>query len=193
VRYAERLRETKPWRASSSNGSAALTAQERSLLRKAHQTLHHVTEDMEERWHFNTDVALCMELGNVIADSESEIESGSIRAGVLKESLEILVQILAVFVPHLADELWEALGHKGSTLQAEWPSFDPHLAAEEELEIPVQVNGKLRARLSVSASAHDDEIRQRALDEPKVREHINGRHVVKVVVVPKKLVNIVVK
>jgi leucyl-tRNA synthetase len=193
VRYAERLRETKPWRASSSHGLAALTGPERGLLRKAHQTLRHVTEDMEERWHFNTDVALCMELGNVIADSESEIESGSIRTSVLKESLEILVQILAVFVPHLADELWEALGHEGSTLQAEWPSFDPHLAAEEELEIPVQVNGKLRARLSVSASADDDEIRQRALDEPKVCEHLNGRQVVKVVVVPKKLVNIVVK
>jgi len=193
VRYAGRLCEANSWRASDSNAFAALTAQERGLLRKAHQTLRHVTEDMEERWHFNTDVALSMELANQIADSDADIEIGLIRPGVLKEALEILVLILAVFVPHLADELWEGLGHEGSTLQAQWPPFVPDLAAEEELEIPVQVNGKLRGRVRAPASANDDEIRQRALEEPKVREHLRDRQVVKVVVVPKKLVNIVAR
>jgi leucyl-tRNA synthetase len=193
ARHAGRVRDAWSWRAADSNGQTPLTAPERSVLRKAHQTLRHVTEDMEERWHFNTDIALSMELANQIADSEGDIETGVIRAGVLKEALEILILVLAVFVPHLADELWEGLGHEGATLRAPWPAFDPELAAEEELEIPVQVNGKLRARVLVRASAEDDEIRQRALDEPKVREHLNGLKVIKVIVVPKKLVNIVAK
>jgi leucyl-tRNA synthetase len=193
ARHAERVRDAGSWKSGAADGPDALTAQERSLLRKAHQTLRHVTEDMEERWHFNTDVALSMELANLIADSEDAIQSGLIRAGVLKEALEILILVLAVFVPHLADELWEGLGHEGAALQAKWPSFDPELAAEEELEIPVQVNGKLRARVLVASSADDDEIRQRALDEAKVREYLNGLKVIKVIVVPKKLVNIVAK
>jgi leucyl-tRNA synthetase len=193
ARHAERVRDAGSWRNGEAEGPGALTPQERGLLRKAHQMLVHVTEDMEERWHFNTDVALCMSVANEIIDSESAIESGAIRAGVIREVLEILILTLAVFVPHLGDEMWQALGHEGATLQAAWPAFDPELSAEEELVIPVQVNGKLRARVRVSASVEDDEIRRRALDEPKVREHLNGRQVIKVVVVPKKLVNVVAK
>ncbi|HEY6293186.1 MAG TPA: leucine--tRNA ligase [Terriglobia bacterium] len=194
ARHAGRLRGVSAWQASGdAGGSNGLSAAERRLLRKAHQTLRHVTEDMEERWHFNTDVALTMELSNEIGALEDAIEAGSIRAEVLKSALEILVLTLAIFVPHLSDELWEGLGHSGSTLRVAWPKFDAGLAAEEELEIPVQVNGKLRARIGVPASAGEDEIRLRALAEPKVREHLAGLHVVRIIIVPQKLVNIVAK
>jgi len=194
ARHADRVKEIAAWQPASDGGSPpALTADERRLLRKAHQTLRHITEDMEERWHFNTDVALTMELANEIGALEDAIECGSIRADVLKSALEFLVLTLSVFVPHLADELWEGLGHSGSTLRVAWPRFDAGLAAEEELEIPVQLNGRLRARIRVPASASEDEIRVQALAEPKVREHLESREVVKLIVVPKKLVNIVAK
>jgi leucyl-tRNA synthetase len=171
---------------------ADLGAGERALLRKAHQVLRHVTEDMEERWHFNTDIALIMELVNEITAQEDSAAARA-RPEVMKAALEILVLMLALFVPHVADELWEALGHSGSAMSVTWPQFDAALAAEEELEIPVQVNGKLRARIRVPASANDEEIRSKALAEPKVREYVEGREIVKVIIVPKKLVNIVVK
>ncbi|HEV2383109.1 MAG TPA: class I tRNA ligase family protein, partial [Terriglobia bacterium] len=116
-----------------------------------------------------------------------------VRPEVLKAALEILTLVLALFTPHLADEVWEGLGHKGSTLQVRWPDFDPALAAEEEIEIPVQVNGRLRARIRTAAATTDEELRALAAAEPKVREQLNGRQVLKIVVVPGKLVNVVVK
>jgi leucyl-tRNA synthetase len=148
---------------------------------------------MEERWHFNSDVALAMKFHNDIASLDETSDSRPVRPEVLKAALEILTLILALFTPHLADELWEGLGHEGSTLQVRWPAFDPALAAEEELEIPVQVNGKLRARIRAVAAAADDQLRALALAEPKIREHLNGRQVVKIIVVPGKLVNVVAR
>jgi len=170
-----------------------LSAEERRLARKAHQTLRHVTEDMEGRWHFNTSVALLMELVNELVDLEAAIADGRVRPAVLKSALEHLVVMLSLFAPHVADELAEALGHGVPLLRTAWPAYDAALAAEDEIEIPVQVNGKLRARIRVAAGASDDEIRERAQVEEKVVEHLNGRRVVKVIVVPRKLVNIVVK
>ena len=173
---------------------AQLSPVDRRLLRKTHQTLRHVTEDMEERWHFNTSVAMCMELANEIGELAGAVEAGKVlRADVLEVSLECLVLMLSLFAPHIADELWEALGHSEPVLRVSWPAFDPELAAEEELEIPVQVNGKLRARIRVAVGTGEEEIRRRALAEEKVVQHLNGRQVVKVIVVPQKLVNIVVK
>ncbi|HEV2426085.1 MAG TPA: leucine--tRNA ligase [Terriglobia bacterium] len=190
MRYADPLRGIPG--VATGNG-VAFSVEERRLLRKAHQTLRHVSDDVEERWHFNTDVALIMELANEITALEPAIESGAIRPEVLKSALEMLLLMLGLFTPHIADELWESLGHQDSTLLVAWPAFDPALAAEEELEIPVQVNGKLRARIRVPVTASDDEIRAMAVAEPKVREQTEGRQIVKVIVVPKKLVNVVVK
>jgi leucyl-tRNA synthetase len=170
---------------------ADLTPEERRLLRKVHQTLRHVSEDMEERWHFNTDIAMAMELVNELSDLEPAAEAGRIRASVLKDALSRLVLILSLFAPHLADEMWEALGNPASTLETSWPAHDAALAAVEELELPVQVNGKVRARIQVAVEALEDEVRRRALDA--VARHLNGRNVAKIIVVPKKLVNIVVK
>ncbi len=174
-------------------GVGRLSAEDRRLLRKAHQVLRHVTEDMEGRWHHNTDIALSMELVNELAELEAAFAAGQVRPGVFKVGLEHLVLALSLFAPHLADELWEGLGNAGPLLRVAWPAYDPQLAAEDELEMPVQVNGKLRGRIRIAVSAGETEIRRLALDEEKVAQHINGLQVVKVIIVPKKLVNIVVK
>ena len=173
--------------------SPEYTPEERQLLRKAHQVLRHVTEDMEERWHFNTDIALAMELVNELAEMESPIADGRIRPEIVKETLEVLVLILALFTPHIADELWEGLGHSGATLRVAWPGYDTDLAAEEELWLPVQVNGKLRARIRVAVDTTEEDIRRLAQADEKVAQQLNGRQIVKIIIVPQKLINIVVK
>jgi leucyl-tRNA synthetase len=170
-----------------------LTSEEKALLRKTHQVLRHVTDDMQERWHFNTDIALIMELTNLIGESEASIAAGKISPAVLKSALEHLVLILSLFAPHVADEMWEGLGHAQPLLRVPWPVYDPALAAEDELEIPVQVNGKLRARIRAVVGASEDHVRGLAMAEDKVSQHINGKQVVRVIIVPDKLVNIVVK
>jgi leucyl-tRNA synthetase len=170
-----------------------LSSEERALLRKAHQVLRHVTEDMEERWHFNTDIAMAMELFNDLAGLEEMIDADKIRPAVLGQALELLVIVVSLFAPHIADELWESLGHTEPLLRTPWPSYNPELAAEEQIELPIQVNGKLRARIRVAPATGEDDIRLRALKEEKVSQYVNGRQVVKVIIVPHKLVNIVVK
>ncbi|MGA3326295.1 MAG: leucine--tRNA ligase [Terriglobia bacterium] len=172
---------------------ASLTPEERRLLRKAHQTLRHVTEDMEERWHFNTDIANTMELVNELTELDAAVEGGKIRATVLKTALDFLAAILSLFTPHVADELWEGLGHSEPLLKVPWPAFDAELAAEDEIEYPVQVNGKLRARIHVAASAGEEEIRTKALADEKVIQHLASLQVKKIIVVPQKLVSIVAK
>jgi leucyl-tRNA synthetase len=169
----------------------SLTGEERRLLRKAHQTLRHVTEDMEERWHFNTDIAHTMELVNELTELDAAVEAGKIRPSAHKTALEFLVTTLSLFAPHVADELWEGLGHAEPLLKVTWPAFDAELAAEDEIEYPVQVNGKLRARIHVSVSASEEEIRALALADEKVIQHLAGLQVKKLIVVPQKLVSIV--
>jgi leucyl-tRNA synthetase len=180
-------------KSSISDSRSEISEEERSLLRKAHQTLRHVTEDMEGRWHFNTDVALCMELVNELTDRQAALEAGKIRPEAHKAVLELLVTMISLFAPHIADELWEALGHAGPLLRVPWPAFDRELAAEDEIEMPVQVNGKLRARIRVAVSAGEEEILARAQAEEKVVQHLAGKEVVKVVIVPQKLINIVAR
>ncbi len=170
-----------------------LSPEERRLLRKTHQVLRHVSEDMQERWHFNTDIALAMELVNELTELEPAVETVQIRPEVLKHALERLVLMLSLFVPHLADELWENLGNNQPALRTPWPDFDAKLAAKEEIELPVQINGKLRALIRVAVETNDDEIRAHALANEKIRQHLDGKQVVKVITVPKKLVNIVAK
>jgi leucyl-tRNA synthetase len=197
AKHADRLRSvgSLPGQGIASAGlpSGQLGSAERCLLRKVHQTLRHVTEDMEGRWHFNTDIAMAMELANELSNLEVAVEAGKIRPEIHKRGLEYLVLILSLFAPHIADELWEGLGHSEPLLRVSWPTFDAELAAEEELEIPVQVNGKLRGRIRVALDVEEEEIRRRALAEEKVAQHLAGRQVVKVIIVPQKLVNVVVK
>jgi leucyl-tRNA synthetase len=164
---------------------------EKTLLRKTHQTLRRVTQDFESRWHFNSAIALLMELTNAI-HAQEPLEEG-VRPEVRREVLELFTLMLAPMTPHLAEELWEMLGYTEGLWKASWPAFDPDLAREEEVEVVVQVNGRIRGRLKVPAGLAESELVTRAMAERFVAQHINGKRVVKHVFVPDKLLNLVVK
>ncbi|MBW2038927.1 MAG: leucine--tRNA ligase [Deltaproteobacteria bacterium] len=160
------------------------------MRQKVHKTIKKVTEDIE-RFHFNTAIAAVMELVNHIYQTKDEIEDTPSAKSVWQETLESLVLLLSPFVPHIAEELWEALGKEDSARKAPWPEYDPKAIVEDEIIIVVQVNGKLRDRLLVPPSAEEEQIKDTALASPKVRRHIEGKEVKKTIFVPKKLVNIV--
>jgi leucyl-tRNA synthetase len=163
------------------------------LLRKLHQTIAKITLDFEGRWHFNTCVAAIMELVNEIQAADAQLAAGEIPAPVVRELLRTLVLLLAPFAPYLASELWEELGEEGAVLRASWPVSDPELARENELEIPVQINGKLVTVVRVTADADAKAIEAAALAGEKVQSRTAGKTVVKIIVVPGKLVNLVMK
>jgi leucyl-tRNA synthetase len=163
------------------------------LLRKLHQTIAKITQDFEGRWHFNTCVAAIMELVNEIQAADAQLAAGDVPAPVLLELLRSLVLLLAPFAPHLVAELWEELGEQGSVLRAPWPVSDSELAKEDELEIPVQINGKLVTVVRVAADADAKTIEAAALRDEKVQSRATGKTIVKIIVVPGKLVNLVVR
>jgi len=163
------------------------------LLRKLHQTIAKITLDFEGRWHFNTCVAAVMELVNEMQAADAQLASGEVPAPVIRELLRSLVLLLAPFAPFLAAELWSDLGEKGAVLRAPWPKSDPGLAKEDEIEIPVQINGKLVAVIRVAAGANGKDIEAAGLADEKVRARIAGKTIVKIIVVPGKLVNLVIK
>ena len=137
-----------------------------------------------------------MELFNQLSEFNADPAKASPEdVFVVREALESLVVMLTPFAPHIAEEMWEGLGHSGGLLAGDrrWPVADPELARSEELEIPVQVNGKLRSRLITSPEVSEDELKAAALADDKVKALINGQQVVKVIVVPRRLVNIVIK
>jgi leucyl-tRNA synthetase len=172
---------------------AAPTGVSLKLLRKLHQTIAKITQDFEGRWHFNTCVAAIMELVNEIQGADAQLAAGEVPAPVVLELLRSLVLLLAPFAPYLASELWEELGETGSVLCAPWPVSNAELAKENELEIPVQINGKLASVVTVAADADAKTIEAAALADEKVQARSAGKNVVKVIVVPGKLVNLVVK
>jgi leucyl-tRNA synthetase len=168
------------------------TPKEKALLRKAHQVLRRVTNDFETRWHFNSATALLMELVNEIHTQEP-LEEG-VRPAVAREVFELLILMLAPMAPHLAEELWEMLGHTGETLaHAPWPKFVAELAAEDQVEIVVQINGRVRGKVQVESGMAEEELAERVFSDPKIAKLLDGQRVVKRVVVPDKLVNVVVR
>jgi len=171
----------------------SLNAAAIKLLRKLHQTIAKITQDFEARWHFNTCVAAIMELVNEIQAADAQLTAGEIPAPVAYELLRALALLLAPFAPYLAAELWEVLGEEGDVLRVSWPGSDPALAKEDELEIPVQINGKLVTVVRVDADADSKTIEAAALSDEKVQSRIAGKTVAKVIVVPGKLVNLVVR
>ncbi len=176
-------------------GGEEFTTAARALRRKTHQTIARITEDFEAL-HINTSVAALMELSNELGDFKAEPGKASASdVYAVREALESLVRMLTPFTPHIAEEMWEALGHAGGLLsgEAKWPQARPELARKEELEIPVQVNGKLRSRIVAAPDTPEEMLRSAALFDGKVRSFIDGREVVKVIVVPRRLVNIVIK
>jgi leucyl-tRNA synthetase len=182
------------------------TAAERALRRKTHDTIRRVTGDIEERMHLNTAVSALMELVNEIyafsegtphgVPSRGEAAVGRIERvqtiSVLREALDALVLMISPFAPHTAEELWEMLGHAGGLAEARWPAFDPDVARAEEAVVPVQINGKVRARVTVAADISEEALRDRALADDAVRKHTEGKTIRKVVVAKGPLVSIVV-
>ena len=172
---------------------ADLAPEARGIQRKLHQTIKRVSHDFQGRWHFNTCIAAIMELVNEVYGAEDAIGAGQVPVSLVAEVQRTIALLLAPMAPYLAHELWEMAGEKGNLLKAPWPKYDPVLAAEDEIEIPVQVNGKLRGKVVVPAGATDDQVKQAALADEKVQAAIARKQVVKVIVVPGKLVNLVVK
>jgi leucyl-tRNA synthetase len=171
----------------------AVSPKVRQVQRKLHQTIKRITDDFQGRWHFNTCVAAIMEFVNELYSAEDDIAAGKFPAAVLSDVQRNLVLLLEPFAPYLANELWEVLGEKDNLLRHPWPVFDPALAKEDEVEYVVQVNGKIRARLSVPVDSTEDFVRERALADEKVKVILEGKQIAKVIVIPGKLVNIVVK
>jgi leucyl-tRNA synthetase len=169
--------------------TGTLTAEERALRRAVHKTIRKVTEDLEERFHFNTAIASVMELLNIL--QPAELTSPQFPA-VMKEALQSVILLMSPIVPHITEELWQRLGNPAPLTQTAWPGYDPAAVVDEELLIVVQVNGKLRSKITVAAGTGEDELKARALADEKIAPFIEGLTVRKVICVQGKLVNIVV-
>ncbi len=183
------------------------TESERALRRKTHDTIRRVTTDIEERMHLNTAISSLMELVNELyAFSETTPHGAPSRANAdrpvgelrmqtlsaLREAIDALTLMISPFAPHMAEELWEMLGHPGGLAAATWPSYDPAVAKADEVVVPVQINGKLRARITAPVDATEDQLRDLALADPTVKAHIEGKTIRKVVIGKGPLVSIVV-
>jgi leucyl-tRNA synthetase len=180
----------------SSNGtasSAVSTPKGQALLRTLHQTIAKITQDFNGRWHFNTSISSIMILVNEITANEAAMDTGEISSGAIAEVFRGLILLLAPFAPFFVAEMWEQMGGEGVVFRTAWPVVNEELAREAEIEIPVQVNGKLVVVVKVPAGSDEDAVKAAALADAKVVARIEGKSVVKVIVVPGKLVNLVVK
>jgi len=188
-KHAGSLRTVKDW----DFDPKGMTEQERELIRFTYNTMRRVTQDFETRWHFNSAIAQIMELTNEIYALEPLEQS--VRPEIRKEVIQILTLLLAPMTPHLAEELWEMLGHDDGLWNAKWPDLiqdQIELAKDEEVEIPVQVNGRLRGKVKVPVGTGVDEVEKLALADPVIAPHLAGKSIVKRIFVPDKLLNLVV-
>ncbi|MCX7913772.1 MAG: class I tRNA ligase family protein, partial [Thermodesulfovibrionales bacterium] len=171
------------------NSNTELTVDAMRLLRKTHQTIKKVTKDIEREYHFNTAIAALMELANdmstfnIKTDGDEEVFSFAVKNIIL---------MIAPFAPHIAEEMWQRIGKKNSIFEHPWPYWDEELAKEEEVELVVQVNGRVRAKMLIPAGLSDDEVKERALSEPKISEITRDAKIKRIVVVQGRLVNIVI-
>lgn len=169
--------------------TASLDADQKSLRRKTHQTIQKISDDIGRRKSFNTAVAAAMELLNAVNKLNDESESSH---AVIHEALVSVVLMLSPIVPHICDSLWHMLGEDKPLVDQRWPGFDASAIAQDLIDIVVQVNGKLRGRISVAADADRDTVTQLALADSNVQRFIDGNDVRKVIVVPGRLVNVVI-
>jgi leucyl-tRNA synthetase len=161
------------------------------VVRKTHQTIRKVTEDISVRFHLNTAISSIMELYNLAKKERDELRESPEGRAALRLALESIVRLLSPFAPHVAEELWEKTGHKGLLTRSAWPAFDPVLAREEMATIVVQVNGKVRDRFDALPDLPEAELEAAALALPKVQAALGGKPPRKIVSVKNKLVNIV--
>ena len=169
------------------------SAAEQTLLRKLHQTIAKITQDFSGRWHFNTSIAAIMTLINELVVAEAAMDAGEVSAAAVAEVFRNLILMLAPFAPFFAAEMWEQIGGEGVVFRTAWPVADEELARENEMEIPVQVNGKLVNVVKVPAGSDEATVKAAALADERVKARIEGKTIVKTIVVPGKLVNLVVK
>jgi leucyl-tRNA synthetase len=195
MKHAHMARGASAQANSGESGGDAATADivTADLLRKLHQTIRKITQDFGGRWHFNTSIAAIMELVNALTAADESIAAGRVGPDAIATLLENLVLILAPFAPYLAAELWEQISREDSILRHPWPKFDEALAQEEAIGIPVQINGKLRVVVTVAVNATQPEMQEAALADEKIQAAIAGKQIAKMIVVPGKLVNIVVR
>ena len=189
-KHSAAIREAKNW----NFDPKGMSDKERDLIRVTYQTMMRVTQDFEKRWHFNSAIAQIMELTNEIYLAEP-LENG-VRPEIRKEVLQILTLLLAPLTPHVAEEMWEMLGNSEGLWKASWPVLveeQLNLAKDDEVEIPVQVNGKVRTTLKVPVGLGEVEVVAKAKADPAIARHIEGKRIVKIIFVPNKLLNLVVK
>ena len=170
--------------------TSALTNEEKELRRILHVTIAKVTEDVKERFTFNTALSSIMELVNAYY---AVLDSETVSAGLVREVGLTLLKLLAPFAPHITEELWQRLGEAGSIHAQRWPVYEESATQQAEVEIVLQINGKVRDRILVAADLDAAAMEKAALGQPKVQKYTEGMTIVKVVAVPKKLVNIVVR
>ncbi|HJW87397.1 MAG TPA: leucine--tRNA ligase [Candidatus Brocadiaceae bacterium] len=173
-----------------------LSAEEKALYRLTNQTIKKITEDMETSWHFNTAIASVMELLNkvdafTITTPQTGVDPSAFN--VFRHTMENVLLLMAPFTPHICEELWEAMGHKSGIFQHSWPTYDKDAIREETLEIVIQINSKVRGHVSVQAGINDDDLKTRVLSDERIIAFLEGKKVVKTIIVPTKLVNIVAK
>jgi leucyl-tRNA synthetase len=161
------------------------------LRRKTHQTIKKVTDDIEKRFRFNTAIAAMMELVNELYRAREHASSAGDSA-VMKEAVESLLVMLSPFVPHITQELWEVMGNEEQLFRVSWPSYDPGLCEEQEAIVAVQVNGRLRATITVPRDAGQPEVEEKAFSEPNVKRHLESVQIKKIIYVPSKIINIII-
>jgi leucyl-tRNA synthetase len=165
----------------------------RALRRKTHLTIKKVTEDIENRFHFNTAISAIMELVNLLYQNEEKLlGDGPHILEVWREALESVVILLSPIVPHICEELWEIMGNTESVANVPWPGYDSETIKDEEVLMVIQVNGKLRGRIMVGVHASEEEVKETVLAQQRVQELLKNQTLKKFVIVPRKLVNLVV-
>jgi leucyl-tRNA synthetase len=183
--YLDHLKDMKPF-----PFGIALEGDQKILRQKTHKTIKKVTEDIE-RFHFNTAISAVMELVNEIYVSEIKDSTDESSKRVMREAIETAVVLLSPFVPHFSEELWKDLGNRESIIKTSWPNYDREAILEEEILIVIQVNGKLRDRMTIPASYGEGEVKAWAFKSERIQKLIEGKVIKRVILVPQKLVNIV--
>jgi leucyl-tRNA synthetase len=186
--YIDDIKDVQPL-----TGKEDLKDEWKNLRRKTHQTIRKVTIDIEDRFHFNTAISAVMELINTLYQVQRPAASDKIALAAIREALETAIILLAPIVPHMTEELWEILGQRKPLSEVGWPEFDKSIASEEEITIVIQINGKLRSRMTVAIDEDAESIKAAAMADEKIIAMLKGFNILKVIYVPQKLVNIVAR
>jgi leucyl-tRNA synthetase len=186
MEYFDDIKDVKPM-----SGSDTLEGELKNLRRKTHQTIRKVTIDIEDRFHFNTAISAVMELINTLYSLNRPGSDDKTALAAVREALESAIVLLAPIVPHITEELWQMLGYSTPVAAVPWPQYDKTIASEEEITIVLQINGKLRSRITVAVDEEEESIKAAALADEKIASLLKGANIRKVIYVPKKLVNIV--